>query len=190
MTTITAGGTPLYMAPELLDPEKFGERSSRPTKPADMYAFGMVIYEVLTGLDPFHDKKNVAVLSLIRLIVDGARPAKPRDVEKLGFGSGTWNLVKQCWKRDSERRPEIGPLLTHFACISGSPMAPNLVSQTTRTNSVDSKKFGVARMFLSNCKRIYFLARGLIRPPLLTPTMYSSPGSTRLPLGIVRFLSD
>ena len=56
MTTVTTGGTRLCMAPELLAPEKFGKKNSRPTQPADMYAFGMVIYEVLTGRDPFYDQ--------------------------------------------------------------------------------------------------------------------------------------
>ena len=102
-TTITSGGTPPYMAPELLDPEKFGEKNSRPTKPADMYAFGMMVYEVLTGLDPFHDKKDVATLSLIRHIVNGARPAKPSDAGQIGFGDGTWELVKECWKSNSTK---------------------------------------------------------------------------------------
>ena len=91
------------MAPELLDPEKFGEKNSRPTKPADMYAFGMMVYEVLTGLDPFHDKKDVATLSLIRHIVNGARPAKPSDAGQIGFGDGTWELVKECWKSNSTK---------------------------------------------------------------------------------------
>ena len=46
MATTTAGSMPLYVDPELLDPEKFGKTNSRPTQPADMYALGMVMYEV------------------------------------------------------------------------------------------------------------------------------------------------
>ena len=52
MTTTTAGDTPLYMAPELLNPGKFGKTNSRPTQPADIYALEMVIYKVLTGFLP------------------------------------------------------------------------------------------------------------------------------------------
>ena len=102
------------MAPELLDPEKFGKKHSRPTKPGDMYAFGMVVYEVLTGLDPFNHKKDVPIFSLIRLIVNGERPAKPRNAEEIGLGSQTWKLVKECWRSDSKKRPAVEQALMHM----------------------------------------------------------------------------
>ena len=88
MSTTTAGGTPFYMAPELLNPEKYGEKNSRPTKPADIYAFGMVIYEVLTGFDPFYDQ-DLGVIQLVCRVLDGLRPTKPSNTEDIGFGSGT-----------------------------------------------------------------------------------------------------
>jgi serine/threonine protein kinase len=117
MTTTTAGGTPLYMAPELLDPNKFGKTNSRPTQPADMYAFGMVIYEVLTGFDPFYDK-NYGTFQFVRPVLDGARPTKPDNAEKIGFGSGSWELVKECWKAKSTKRPTIERVLMHLARVS------------------------------------------------------------------------
>ena len=44
--SFTAGGTPRWMNPELLDPERFGASDDRPTKKSDCYALGMVVYEV------------------------------------------------------------------------------------------------------------------------------------------------
>ena len=114
-STMTTGGTPLYMAPELLNPEKFGEKRARLTQPADMYAFGMVIYEVLTGSNPFHDY-DCGAIRLLVLISNGARPKKPSNAEEIGFGSGTWELVKECWKDKPTRRPTIGRVLAHLAC--------------------------------------------------------------------------
>ena len=38
--------TPNWVAPELLNPDKFGLKSSKPTRPADVYAFGCVVIEV------------------------------------------------------------------------------------------------------------------------------------------------
>ena len=40
------GGTMTFMAPELLVPSKFGLEDSFPTPQADIYAFGLVIYQV------------------------------------------------------------------------------------------------------------------------------------------------
>lgn len=45
-TTGAIGGTVRWMAPELLVPEECGLSHCSPSKQSDMYALGMVIYEV------------------------------------------------------------------------------------------------------------------------------------------------
>ena len=119
ITTTTAGGTPLYMAPELLNPGKFGKTTSRPTQPADIYALGMVIYEVLTGFDPFYDQR-FGTFQLVCNVVGGARPTKPDNAEEIGFGNGTWDLVKECWRERSTKRPTVERVLAHLARVSES----------------------------------------------------------------------
>jgi serine/threonine protein kinase len=44
-TSALVGGTVRWMSPELLHPENFGLSNSNPTKPSDVYALGMVIFE-------------------------------------------------------------------------------------------------------------------------------------------------
>ena len=113
-STITTGGTYRYMSPELLDPGDIEGKSARPTQPADIYALGMVIYEVLTGSDPFHDY-NMGAFQLMLLVMKGGRPKKPSNAEEIGFGSGTWELVKECWRDQSTGRPTIERVLGHLA---------------------------------------------------------------------------
>ena len=40
------GGTKAFMSPEILVPSKFGMRDSIPTSEADVYAFGLVTFQV------------------------------------------------------------------------------------------------------------------------------------------------
>ena len=44
-TVESSGGTFRWMAPELLDPPRFGT-NGRPTRESDCYALGMTVYEV------------------------------------------------------------------------------------------------------------------------------------------------
>ena len=106
------------MAPELLAPEKFGKKNRRPTQPADVYAFGMVIYEVLTGRDPFYDQK-CGQYQFMANVLDGKRPTKPADVKTIWFGSGTWELMEECWKESTER-PTTERVIAHLACVAES----------------------------------------------------------------------
>ena len=105
--------TNLYMAPELLSSEQFGEKRSPATQPTDIYALGMVIYEVLTGSDPFHDY-NLGVIRLLPISNRGT-PKKPSNADEIGFGSGTWELVQECWRNKPTRRPTIERILAHLA---------------------------------------------------------------------------
>lgn len=46
--TSTTGGrfSVRWCPPELLDPERFGSKGSRPTKKSDIYSMAMTVYEV------------------------------------------------------------------------------------------------------------------------------------------------
>jgi serine/threonine protein kinase/Tol biopolymer transport system component len=54
----TIVGTFLYMAPELLRDEQADERS-------DIFSFGCVLYEMITGLRPFSGKSQLSLISAI-----------------------------------------------------------------------------------------------------------------------------
>ncbi len=49
-TAQSSPGTPKYMAPEQIDPESFG----RVSQATDVYAVGIMLFELITGSTPFH----------------------------------------------------------------------------------------------------------------------------------------
>ncbi|KAF9789248.1 kinase-like domain-containing protein, partial [Thelephora terrestris] len=68
------GGTLNFMAPELLAPSNYGLTNSVPTREADVYAFGLVMFQVLTGENPFRNYKPRELAYHVSL---GSRPEKP-----------------------------------------------------------------------------------------------------------------
>ena len=46
------GVGPRYLAPELIYPSKFGLKEARPSREADVYAFGLLILEVILAGHP------------------------------------------------------------------------------------------------------------------------------------------
>ena len=105
------------MAPELLYPKKFGLPTCRVSKEADVYAFGMVVYEVLTGRSPFGAEKRRQQEIMFR-VIDGKRPGKPEKAEDIGFGGGTWELIQQCWNPNCGERPTMEKISKHFRGVA------------------------------------------------------------------------
>ena len=101
------------MAPELIDPQRFGFQKSRPTKSSDCYALGMVIYETVCGNLPFHEHTDPTV---VMKVLKGERP--PRGV---GFTRSLWNMLELCWASQASSRPSIEGVLR------GLEMVPNLL---------------------------------------------------------------
>ena len=92
------------MSPELLDPDRFGLKNSKPTKESDCYALGMVIYEVLSGRSPFALDKNLIVM---RKVIDGERPEIPQGAERTWFTGDLRRIVELCWETQPTSRPII-----------------------------------------------------------------------------------
>jgi len=119
------------MSPELLDQGDTCEHG--PTKESDIYALGMLIYEVrvhasppslattkkklkrkkkqvLGGRAPFDDLPNPGMI--VVEIAKGSRPKKPENAAGLGFTDGLWGILERCWSADKNTRPTLETILS------------------------------------------------------------------------------
>lgn len=77
---------------------------SPPTKESDVYTFGMVVLELLTGEPPFSEyRSEVAVL---RALVNGTQPKRPTE-STVWLTDELWALVQRCWSKGPESRPTM-----------------------------------------------------------------------------------
>ncbi len=93
--TKSACGTTAWMAPELLDPD-IDEYEYTPQ--TDMFAFAMVLYELLSHQTPFQGQKEAQISGKIQ---KGNRPILP-DNTPVAYV----NLVGRCWAQESKQRPD------------------------------------------------------------------------------------
>lgn len=128
-------GTPAYLAPELHG------RVSKHTKEADMYAFGMVVYEVITG------DYMVRQRGLVKHPVSPCVYGRPDDLETNGFDQSTWELVKNCWDVEPGQRPTAGDALEHFKGIAA---ASPLVDPSPDSLDGESSSSGIGSSGRSN----------------------------------------
>ena len=122
-SSYTIGGTIRWMSPELLDSDPTGLRNERSTKQSDCYALGMVVYEVLSGYVPFASFGRYVV---VRKVMDGERPQRPRGVEGARFTKDLWRMLNRCWATRPEDRPSVSAVLEFLEGVSGDTKPPSL----------------------------------------------------------------
>ena len=89
-------GTVMYMSPQQVD--RMPDIDSR----TDLYSFGTVLYEVLTGRTPFTGDRVHMLLDQIRSEV----PIKPSAIEGCKVPDLLSELAVSCLKKDPDDRPE------------------------------------------------------------------------------------
>ena len=99
------GGTVRWMSPELFDPEI---PNCRRTKHSDCYAFGMVIYEVLSQHKPFYKYMEPIVYGMLSR---GDRPERPEGAGGIWFTDDVWEVLERCWQAEPKNRPSIKDVL-------------------------------------------------------------------------------
>ncbi|POG67939.1 kinase-like domain-containing protein [Rhizophagus irregularis DAOM 181602=DAOM 197198] len=92
----TVYGVLPYVAPEVL-------RGGKYTQESDIYAFGIIAYEVCTGLPPYHDIAHDKILAIS--ICQGLRPKSNYKIPQLIL-----DIIKQCWDADPLKRPKANEL--------------------------------------------------------------------------------
>lgn len=72
------------------------------SKASDVYAFGILLYEIMTEREPFNDE-DLEGLSKIEFICKGGRPST--DLNSLS--KNIRDLIKNCWNRNPSKRPSF-----------------------------------------------------------------------------------
>ena len=121
-SSFTVGGTIRWMSPELFLPDKSGLKGTRPTKQSDCYAFGMVIYEVLSGQVPFAQFHHCVVMWKV---IEGERPSKPDAPEGAQFTDDLWETLSRCWAAQPQRRPSVTTVLECLERVSRAVTTPS-----------------------------------------------------------------
>ena len=110
-------GTRRWMAPEVFGADADNDEHLPVAYPfkTDVYSFGIVCSEILTGMAPFPD---VQLRKLYSLITDARNPLRPELPESCPKSLAT--LIQECWHTDPVRRPpftEICMMLRYIKAL-------------------------------------------------------------------------
>lgn len=99
-------GTALYMAPEVMQRKEFDFS-------ADVYSFGIVLYELFTGRSPFEQHNDIRTFYKA-VCFDHERPPI-RSFRELP--EGLVQLAEACWDADRHRRPTMAEVVDRLAVV-------------------------------------------------------------------------
>lgn len=95
-STVGFKGTPVYVAPEIWDHFEY-------TPAGDVYAFGFIVYEIVTTEEPF---KNCTIMQIFKNVATGKRP------QFNGPVPGAYKkLIERCWNQDPSKRPTFDQIV-------------------------------------------------------------------------------
>jgi serine/threonine-protein kinase len=157
-----AVGTPYYMSPEQV-------RGEPATESMDIYAFGILLFELLTGRKPV---EGDTLERLFYAILN--EPLKPEPMVEAGVPAAIVDLVLRCTAKKPEGRPRsFTEVIAELA-----PPPPSSVSPVVR-RPVALIAAVIAVVLLVAAAVVYLVTRGSTKP--LAPIAATAPVKRELP---------
>lgn len=94
-------GTPSYIAPEIWAADK--NEDIPYSKASDVYAFGMLLYEMMTLKAPF---EKLTIPQICNKVASGERPELIDSIEE-----PYKSLIEQCWSQNPNERPTFAQII-------------------------------------------------------------------------------
>ncbi|OHT02917.1 hypothetical protein TRFO_29844 [Tritrichomonas foetus] len=98
MTKTSIAGTPLYMAPEIVDGEKYSSK-------IDVYAYSLIVYEILSGTPPVIEGNNP--FQILFYVKNGIRP----DLSHISNKTQR-SFIEHCWCNDPKERYSFSQIVS------------------------------------------------------------------------------
>jgi serine/threonine protein kinase len=99
-------GTYRWMSPEIIRHETY-------TQTADVYSYGIILWQLLTREDPFADLGQIEAAAVVAM--EFARPPFPPDTP-----SAVKDLIEICWNEDPSSRPSFVNIIFALSQLDGS----------------------------------------------------------------------
>jgi len=98
-----------WKAPEIL----FNDTQQR-TCETDVFAFGRMILEILTGVMPLSDwSDGIVYINAQQNVLLPDRPTG-EDVGRRGLSDGAWQLISECNEKEPRNRPSISEVVSRL----------------------------------------------------------------------------
>jgi len=99
-------GTYRWMPPEVIRHEAYSQT-------ADVFSYGVVLWQLLTRENPFADKSQVEAAAAVAL--EDRRPPSPA-----GIPTSVLDLINNCWTKEPDERPAFPSIIERLGSIETS----------------------------------------------------------------------
>lgn len=164
-------GTPGYMAPEQFDDPEVDQR-------ADIFAFGTVLYEMLSGRHPFEGK---TIHSTIHRIM--SEPPPPLGAQASSLPLRLQWIIKKCLQKDpAARYQHSSDLLVDLRAVAHGSPEPEAMERSAPAGAIAWKQFYVvaAAALLCGMGLAWLAKLGREKAPVLPSIAFDFPYKSQI----------
>jgi len=159
-------GTVCWVAPEIFNNKKLY------TEKADVYSFGVILWELLARKMPFEDEE---AFTIPLLVSKGKRPKMPKELPK-----GWEKLIKLSWNQKPPKRPSFDELVNTLETmyLGLVQKSPELAHETAWRLQKEGSSYSLSSLTGEDARKKGYPPHALWSPQTLS---ISSPSSTSPP---------